>query len=568
MNRRHIATLLTLIATLLTPPDAFPQSVPPPAARTTFLENDHLRLDISLNGGAIRTAALRRHADTLAHRKDPAAHPYLFNTDGVLPALALSIDDTRGTPVEWALPFAIVENHPRQRLVLAARLTNGVTITRTYTLTSDSSKRDPHVIDVKTTFRAGDTPAPALTLRLNTGTLPPVEGDTQHQFLGIATYDGSDFSKTSLSEFIASSGTLGIGAHEAKAFDLRQRGEKPWQWISVTNQYFAGILRLDEPTRHLAVNLRVSPLYKRTPAGTPQAYTATGDIAFALPPLAPHAEITLGAEYYVGPREYSRLAALGGGQEKAVQFAKLFWIISVDLLCKLFVITLDWLHTLLPEIAGAWGLAIISLTIIIKALTWPLVTKQQRSAERMRQFQGPMKALREKHKNDPKRLQQEMMNLYREHRINPFAGCLPVLIQIPIFTGLFFTFQSLAQLRFQSFLWIPDLSMPDIIPGLEHIAGIPLHILPLFMGVTMWLNMRLTPMPNVEGQQKIIFYGMMLLFPILCYAMPAALMLYYSVQNILSIFQTLILRRRYHTQPTPTPAALPQTHVHKSKKRR
>jgi YidC/Oxa1 family membrane protein insertase len=149
---------------------------------------------------------------------------------------------------------------------------------------------------------------------------------------------------------------------------------------------------------------------------------------------------------------------------------------------------------------------------------------------------------------------------------------LPVLIQIPIFTGLFFTFQSLAQLRFQSFLWIPDLSMPDVIPGLETIAGFPIHILPVFMGISMLINMRLTPMPNVEGQQKVIFYGMMVIFPVICYSMPSALMLYYSVQNVLTILQTFHTRRRIRLEDAKEPASsavvtLPATSGKKKKNR-
>jgi YidC/Oxa1 family membrane protein insertase len=329
--------------------------------------------------------------------------------------------------------------------------------------------------------------------------------------------------------------------------------------VSVTNQYFAGILRFEKDTAARVTDLRVSPLTRAAAGQMPQPYTATGDIGFRVPALAPGGEASFEASYFVGPREYTRLAKLGGGQEKAVQFSKLFFI-SVDFLCKIFVVVLDWLHSLIPGgVASAWGFAIILLTVIIKALTWPLVTAQQRSAERMRRFQGPMKEIREKYKDDQKRVQQEMMKLYQTHKINPLAGCLPVLIQIPVFTGLFFTFQSLAQLRFQSFLWIPDLSMPDVIPGLETVGGFPVHILPVFMGLTMLLNMKLTPMPNVEGQQKIIFYGMMIMFPVICYGMPSALMLYYSVQNVLTIFQTFITRRRMRTEEAAAATAAADT---------
>jgi YidC/Oxa1 family membrane protein insertase len=538
-----------------------PQPAPAKAGQLLALENGTLRLNIALKGGGIRDIALLAHADSLMHRHKPAEHPYLFNASGVSDALSFSVDNSSnpyGPPLPWEPDFTVVAHVPGRRAEIVATFPDGHRLTRSYELLPAGEKGEPYLVRVHTTFRAGSVPMPAVSpLRLNTGTLPPTEGDAQNQFLGIATYDGSEFAKTSVSEFVSSSGFLGIGAHDALPEVKRYPGGQPWQWVSVTNQYFAGIIQFDKEMRSLVRDMRVTPLRKAPlPGSIPQVYTSTGDIGLMLPQIQPGQELSFGTDYYVGPREYSRLADLGGGQEKAVQFSKLYFI-SVDPLCKLFVVVLDLLHSLIPaSIASAWGVAIILLTIIIKALTWPLVSMQQRSAERMRQFQGPMKAIRERYKDDARRQQQEMMKLYQEHKINPLAGCWPVLIQIPVFTGLFFTFQSLAQLRFQSFLWIPDLSMPDVIPGLETIYGFPVHILPVFMGVTMLLNMRLMPMPNAEGQQKVIFYGMMIMFPIICYGMPSALMLYYSVQNVLTIFQTLITRRRMRGELAPSPVAV------------
>lgn len=526
-------------------------------AKTVVLENDTLRVSLTTRGGGIETVGLLQQADTLEHRKNPSEHPYLFNAEGKLAALALSLDDvSSGQPVPWLPEFTVAEEIPGERVTLEAKLPNGARVIRTYAFSS-GEKSDPHMLVFRTTFKAGETALPALNLRMNTGTLPPSIGDSHNQFLGVATYDGDAFHKTGVNLFNASSGFLGMGGNAAAPYVLVPRGVEPWQWVSVTNQYFAGIVRFDEETRARVNSLLVVPAISRYDAETRAnvVESVTGDIGFTLPALQPGQELSLGASYYVGPREHNRLANLGGGQEEVVQFGKLFWFLSVDFLCKIFVVILGGLHAILPESPWSWGFAIISLTVIIKAITWPLVTTQQRSAERMRQFQGPMKEIREKYKDDPRKMQQEMMKLYQAHKINPFAGCLPVLIQIPIFTGLFFTFQSLAQLRFQSFLWIPDLSMPDVIPGLETIGGFPIHILPVFMGVTMLLNMRLTPMPNVEGQQKMIFYGMMIMFPIICYKMPAALMLYYSVQNCLTIVQTFVTRRRMRNEPMPEPVA-------------
>jgi YidC/Oxa1 family membrane protein insertase len=539
------------------------------APPSLILENDSLRLHLTTLGGGIASAALLQHADLLANRKDPAAHPFLFNVGAPAPALAFRVDKGGFAPETWAPVFTVAENVPGKRVVLTAPLAQGLVVTRTYTLADPADPAaDKNLVKTTTTFKntsgtgiAAPAASPPLAFRLNTGTLPPTEGDTVNQFLGVSTYDGDTFNKVAVADFIESGGFLGLGAHPAAPYlrPVPTPGGNPWKWVSATNQYFAAIYRFapaaTDPRIHVT-DLHVSPVHEVDPrTGLPAVRTATGDIGLTIPALAPGDSATFAADYYIGPREYTRLAKLGQGEEKTVQFSKLYFI-SVDFLCKTFTVILDTLHSLVPAgVANAWGFAIILLTILVKALTWPLVTAQQRSAERMRKFQGPMKAIREKFKDDQRRQQQEMMKLYKDHKINPFAGCLPVLVQIPIFTGLFFTFQSLAQLRFQSFLWIPDLSMPDVIPGLETIGGFPIHILPVFMGITMLANMRLTPMPNVEGQQKIIFYGMMVFFPVICYGMPSALMLYYSVQNVLTIFQTFHTRRRIRREDAATPAA-------------
>ena len=162
-----------------------------------------------------------------------------------------------------------------------------------------------------------------------------------------------------------------------------------------------------------------------------------------------------------------------------------------------------------------------------------------------------MAEIREKHKNDSEKLNKEMMKLYQEHKINPFAGCLPILIQIPIFFGLYTAFQTTVELRLQSFLWIPDLAAPDT---LFHIAGFGINLLPILMGITMWLSMRMTPTPSADDTQKTIMYMMAFLFPVICYSLPAALSLYMTLQNLLTMLQAWMSNR----QPLEAVVVLPK----------
>ncbi|NDD71244.1 membrane protein insertase YidC, partial [bacterium] len=214
---------------------------------------------------------------------------------------------------------------------------------------------------------------------------------------------------------------------------------------------------------------------------------------------------------------------------------KILGFISFGAICKLLLACLGGIHSLLTwSGAWSWGWAIVLLTVIIKLITWPLTAAQQRTAQKMQQFKGPMEEIREKYKNDSEKLNKEMMKLYTEHKINPFAGCLPIFIQIPVFFGLYTAFQTTVELRLESFLWIHDLSTPDT---LFHIGSFGVNLLPILMGITMWLSMRMTPTPSADDTQKTIMYTMAFLFPVICYSLPAALSLYMTLQNLLTMLQ-------------------------------
>ena len=192
-----------------------------------------------------------------------------------------------------------------------------------------------------------------------------------------------------------------------------------------------------------------------------------------------------------------------------------------------------------------YGVAIVLLTVCVKAVLWPLQNKANRSMQRMSLLSPKMQELREKYKDDPTRMNQEVMKLYKEHGVNPVGGCLPMMIQIPIFFGLFNMLGQVAELRNATFLWVSDLSQPDTvayIPGL----GWPINILPLLMGATnVWL-MQMTPKTGDAMQRRVLMF-MPIIFLVFCYNFAAALALYYTTQNLLTILQLWVNKR----QPLP-----------------
>jgi YidC/Oxa1 family membrane protein insertase len=171
-----------------------------------------------------------------------------------------------------------------------------------------------------------------------------------------------------------------------------------------------------------------------------------------------------------------------------------------------------------------------------------------------------MQELREKYKDDPQRMNAEVMKLYKEHGVNPVGGCLPMLIQIPIFFGLLSMLGQAVELRNAKFLWVRDLSQPDTVAHLPGL-GWPINILPLFMALTNVLLMRMTPKTGDSTQQRVIMF-MPLIFLFFCYNFAAALALYYTTLNLLTVLQLYVNKR----QPMPVPTRV--TPPARAKKRR
>jgi len=203
----------------------------------------------------------------------------------------------------------------------------------------------------------------------------------------------------------------------------------------------------------------------------------------------------------------------------------------------------------------SYGFTIVAITVIIKTAFWPLTQASTRSMKRMQALQPQIKALQEKYKDDAVKMQKKMSELWKEHKVNPAAGCLPMLIQLPIFFGFYTMLRSAIELRGASFLWACDLSQPDtvfIIPGLGFIpilgipgVGFPLNPLPLIMGATQLWQMRLTPpSPGVDPMQQKMMQYMPLMFLFILYPYSSGMTLYWTVQNLLTIAQMKLTKAK------------------------
>ncbi len=238
------------------------------------------------------------------------------------------------------------------------------------------------------------------------------------------------------------------------------------------------------------------------------------------------------AELYVGPKEWDRLAALGVGLEQAQarNYGDFLWTLPMQWFCVPLLWLMNFFATRLP--GQNYGIAIILLTVLVKILFYPLAQKSMTSMKQMQALQPQVNALRSKYKSDPQRFQREQMELFRKHKVNPVGGCLPMVVQIPIFYALYLTLQYSVELQgAHFFLWITDLSKKD-----------PYYVLPILMGVSMLIQQKMTPTVGDPRQARVMLI-MPVIFTFMFLEFPTGLVLYWLVNNVLSIGQQYLIDR-------------------------
>ncbi len=323
-------------------------------------------------------------------------------------------------------------------------------------------------------------------------------------------------------------GLFGIGQRVPQQF--YQENLKGAEWAAVSNQFFTTLIAPLTGKSDMVWARRFDVNAEQKLYGIEGAMHMSG---FELQPGQTRSERF---QIYAGPKIYHRLSLLEHNEAEVMEFG-IFKIV-----CQTLLNALNTLHSAL----GNYAAAILALTVIVKAILWPIQNKANKSARQMSALSPKMQELREKYKDDPTRMNQELMKLYKDYGINPVGGCLPMVIQIPIFFGLFTMLRQAVELRNSSFLWIRDLSQPDTV---AHIPGIgwPLNVLPILMALTNVWMMQLTPKSGDPTQQRVMMF-MPIIFVVFCYNFAAALALYYTTQNLLTILQLYQNRR----QPVPT----------------
>ena len=241
-------------------------------------------------------------------------------------------------------------------------------------------------------------------------------------------------------------------------------------------------------------------------------------VKVSMPAMAPGGTTRVDVPIYLGPQEQATLAQTAPGLDLVVDYG-IFHVIAAPLF---------WLLSWLYRLVGNWGWAIILLTILIKGVFYPLNAASARSMAKLKLVAPKMKQLQEQYANDKQQLQVKMMEMYRTEKINPLGGCLPIMVQIPVFIALYWVLLGAVELRHAPWWgWIQDLSAPD-----------PWYILPVLYAATAWIQVKLQPpSPGMDPMQQKIMQFMPLMFSVMFVFFPAGLVLYWFVQNILTIAQ-------------------------------
>lgn len=295
--------------------------------------------------------------------------------------------------------------------------------------------------------------------------------------------------------------------------------EGPFEWVAIKSKYFvAAVLSIAEGGPRFGGALAVG-------GDKVGKFVTDADVLVSLP--APAGEFA--HSVYVGPQEFRRLARIGHDLEDVNPYG---WFLRpiIRPFANLIVHILLWMH---ETLSLPYGWVLILFGLAVRGLLWPLNQKAMRSSVAMQAVQPELKAIQERYKQDPPRLQQEMMKLYREHKVNPLGGCLPLLIPMPVLFALFFVFRETIEFRGVPFLWLPDLSRAD-----------PYFIIPILMGLSMYAVTRIGQIgvpPN--PQAKMMLYLMPGMMTVIFLNFSSGLNLYYAVSNIASIPQQWLIAR-------------------------
>ena len=502
-------------------PVAAPSPVPEEpvfAARNQSLYSKNAEYVFSNDKGGIERAILLLH---LGENKQAV----FLNGNRAMPIGAVGEN-----PGEAWGGFTMQTDPAKGEVTFSRKDADGLEITKRFSLPQGEAKDGQYVVRMELTFRnAGNVDVERKGYFVFAGGAAPIHSNDLPIYTKFDWMHEGKFETIDVNWFNASSiPLLGIPIRDAR--NLYLESKKDVTWTGVASQYFCTIVTTEKTKGVSAWATR----YDTRKLNNVPVYGIQGGLGMPAFRLAPGEGLVESYQIYAGPKDLAQLRKLRAEQDAVMNFG-MFGFVSEFLL---------WAMNSLNAVFHNYAAAIIILTIIIKLLLWPIQNKATNQLRKMSLLSPKMTELREKYKDDPQKMNEEVMKLYKEYGVNPFSGCLPLLIQIPIFFGFYAMLGSAIELRNSSFLWVRDLSQPDTV---FEIWGFPVNVLPIVMAGTMVWQMVITPKSGDAMQQR-IFYFMPIVFLVFCYNYASGLALYWTTQNLFSIVQLYMTRNK----PLPT----------------
>jgi len=510
----------------LTPPSPTAAATATPAAEATpafaekaeILRNDDVELRLTNRGGGIREASLLNQIGQGDQR-------VIVNSKDQLPIGAMIEQPNAPKLDEFAL------SREADGSVKCERNADNVIVRKKFFFPPSKEKKDNFLAEMDIDLvNGGAQPYTNPGYFVALGSAAPIHPKDYSYYTRLVWCLNGKAKGVDVNWFGGGSGLFGIGQRAPQPFYEQDLANA--DWAAVSDQFFTTLIA--------PLTAKANGVWGRRFDISPEQkmYGLTGALRMSGFQLPPGQTYSARFEIWAGPKLYHRLAQLDHNEAEIMDFG-IFKIVSQFLLNFL-----NWLHGFI----GSYGWSILALTAIIKIVLWPLQDKANRSMRRMSLLNPKIQELREKYKDDPTRMNQEVMKLYKDYGINPVGGCLPMMIQIPIFFGLFKMLGQAVELRNAQFLWVHDLSQPDTVASLPLLGySIPINIIPLCMAASQIWLMAMTPKTGDATQRRVMMFTP-LIFLFICYNFAAALALYYTTQNLFSIVQFYYNKR----QPLPT----------------
>ena len=462
-------------------------------AKEIHVENDVFKAVFSTMGGDLKSLVLKKYKITADENSpfvtlvDQAKNP--FGTLLTKGRDGLQLNNTLNYSVSSTQGNINITGNQEQKLVLTGVTQTGLVIQKTYIFYGDK-------------YNFG------LNIKLQNQGTSTINGGLDFEMI----YPWEEHMEANRLDFFGPATFVGDKLKTEKVKDLKEKGVvygSDTAWSGFETKYFltAGMpnnFKVDKVQVEFIKN-SVFNIFETSPIQLNSGEQKTFDFTL-----------------YYGPRDLDVLKSVNEKLSRAIDFG------FFSLLARPLLHVLKFFYTFL----GNYGLAIILLTIIIKGIFWPLTQKSYSSMKAMQVLQPQMQKIREKYKNDRERLNREIMELYKTHRVNPLGGCLPMLIQIPVFFALYKVLLNSIELRHAPFyFWLTDLSAKD-----------PYYITPVIMGITMFIQQKMTP-STMDPTQAKVFMLMPILFTFIFLNFPSGLVIYWLVNNVLTIFQQYLIHK-------------------------